>query len=418
MSECIVLGSSHLYKDYGKNIISSEIHNSCDYETGESVFNNNAINLSSYTLHTEVITENTMWIIPNNILNRNVYVRIFGGGSGGMSGNWYTSNNTFMCGCGGSGGFMNNDSIILEHNIASVDIIIGRGGGPECSGGTSSFGKYISANGGDLYAGGGSGGGGGYFSAIPPVNLSGRPGWQFGGGGGGDTYATYNNSNYRVYAAGNGGPWGGGGGGAYLRAYGEYDEYMPIFNKLIGYGGEYGGNGGQCLMNWNGIVADIEINAENGTNTIGMNLDFTGNGIPSCTWFYTDNRALNNLTYGGGGYGGYGGSGYNYGGWCGGGGGGYGGGGGDGRAYGGGGGGGYGANGGSGWGGGGGGGGYGPSGTGGFGGSFVNTNSTKWSSNGGYAAGGSGGWFNANKKTGLAGGSGGNGICILTYYTY
>lgn len=199
-------------------------------------------------LITEIFTSNTLWRVPEGIKNNQVSVRIFGGGSCGD----YEH--------GGCGGYMNNATLTLDKNT-DIFIIIGEGGTALAynAGGTTSFGTYLSANGGTI-AGGGSGGGGcsngGYLGNA-------APGMQFGGGGG--------------YANGNGGTWGGGGG----NIAGSSGGYGNCFR-----GGAYGGNG----SNRNTL-------AKSGINTINMDLDYTGYG-----------NAGTGYGGGGGGYGGNGGN--------------------------------------------------------------------------------------------------------------
>ena len=371
-------------------------------------------------LMTETITTNIVWTCPN--IRSNVSVRLFGGGQGGYNG------------VGGRGGWMNNGEIKVN-NGEKVTITIGSGGdNGGYSGGTTSFGSYLSANGGGS-AGGGSGGGGetglngnqfggggthdydgdytsksgcggiwggggGGCAAVSgtrgnKVRVSGGDGGLYGGGGGGagDCSASYT----AVSGGGNGGQYGGGGGAGWS----NYPLYNLTTIGTIGYGGEFGGNGGNAT-----------IGAENGTNTMGMNnvpKELQGPGIAGATY------------RGGGGGGGYGGNGgsyhYNSGGgtWLtgnGGGGGGYGGSGGSGGHFGGGGGGGYGGNGASGSEGGGGGGYFSDSKSYG-GGGYMGTVT-------GYGGGGYGD-TPINRKSGFAAGgsfrnNGGAGICIIQYY--
>ena len=106
----------------------------------------------------EIIMSNMNWVAPK-AKDQKFRVILFGGGEAGSSN-----------GCGGNGGFMNwGDFTISEGN--SVPISIGLGGTPcynedtdnryySRNGGSSSFGGYMSANGGGPN-GGGSGYGGG-----------------------------------------------------------------------------------------------------------------------------------------------------------------------------------------------------------------------------------------------------------------
>ena len=313
--------------------------------------------------HTEIITETTSWKVPEYV--GSIGVRLFGGGSGGQNGDvgGVLPIMFYFSGAGGGGGHMNYANINprIEENVL---ITIGAGGSAPSStshklwggaGGTTSFGNYLSANGGSG-VNGGSGGGDG------SVRNGGGNG-SYGGGGGG-CYHTSSTGDY-YSKGGNGGTYGGGG---YGRQGGTARNGM--FSSSYRYGAGYMANASSSSPG-------------NGLNTIGMGLDFEGEGKAG--------------TGGGGGYGGNGGGS---------GGGGYGGNGGNGTSEICGGGGGYGGNGGNdgvnNYGGGG-GGGYGASGNGGSGGN-----------NAGYAAGGCGG-DELNNTCGQAGGSG---LCILSYWSW
>lgn len=154
----------------------------------------------SKVLKTEIITENTIWEVPGTcIVEEGISVRIFGGGGGGS----YSY--------GGGGGYMNN-AILNLNTRDRININIGDGGKVEKDGGTTTFGNYLSANGGSWHSAitkdnvfawiGGCGGSGGGSSGI---------GYQFGGGGcSGGTYLP--NGYKSSMSGGNGGKWGGGGG--------------------------------------------------------------------------------------------------------------------------------------------------------------------------------------------------------------
>lgn len=334
---------------------------------------------------TEIIDSSKTWTVPPGIVG-GITVLVYGGGGGGQPGKNGSGGN------GGNGGEMKKETFQISAG-ENIPVTIGNGGNSSGNGEATSFGSYITAQGGadghSYSTGGGSGGGGG-------GGLYGKDGSMFGGGGGGGGKQTN---------GGNGGEFGGGGGGG-----------GGFYNGGVGgSGGVNGGNGG------NGGNGSNATNGANGTNTVGMGLDFEGIGSGGSHGDGTGS--------GGGGGGGYGGNGGNGGrniggggdgstGSGGGGGGGYGGNGGNGgdtkksRPAGGGGGGGYGGNGGNGgnsttttYGGGGGGGGYGVSGKGGNGG----TNGGAGSDASGYGAGGGGGSGTSG------GGKGYNGVCVLTY---
>ena len=368
---------------------------------------------------TKTFTQNTQFVVPETILNNTIDVFIYGGGGGGARGE--NSNSS----AGGGGGWMNKGTITVTP-LETIQIVVGKGGNPTVSGESSSFGVYLSANGGSSGGrdgGDGGSGGGGY---TPHASTDGGNGHQFGGGGGyniggdGGVWGGGGGSITGPGHGGDGGTYGGGGCGVNGGDGGTYGGGGAATNRgymAYGRGGTYGGNGG----GWNNTRAIW--NAENGTNTSSWtNVDMI-NGEYLRGWGVAGqyiNTEVNGRICGGGGFGGnggqYAGGGGGYGSNGGsddGGGGGYGGDGGNNC----GGGGGYGksAIGGSGdttYRGGGGGGGYfgrgghGMSGCGGGGGGYGNggdgDGSTK---NGGIGAGGGG-----------HNGYGGNGICILQYY--
>lgn len=320
---------------------------------------------------TELITKTTNWIVPD--VAGQVSVRLFGGGAGGRTGYSYTSS-SYGCGGGGGGGHMKFNTLILEQGNV-INITIGAGGSSNSSGGTTSFGTLLSANGANGMDGG-SGGGDGYRGGRRGGNGS------YGGGGGAGYIPT---SWASPGNGGNGGTYGGGGVG------GRGGQYYSTGGS--GGGGKFaggtsdslyaGGGGGGYSSPASGATAG------EGQNTVGMGLDFEGEGKGG-GYGRSGGGYGGNGSYGGGGYGADGGNG----GQAGGGGGGYGGRGGDGAS------------------GGGGGGGYGLNGTGGRG----AEREYFTGSNGGIAAGGGGGGGDDSKA--YAGGKGGNGICILTYWAW
>ena len=281
-------------------------------------------------LRTETITGSTVWVVPNSIRG-NISVMVYGAGGGGRD-----------RGRGGGGGWMNNGEFKIAGGT-SINITIGKGGATSMTGGTTSFGTYLSANGGG-YGDGGSGGGGGgigyqfggggacaWFATTNAGNggiyggggggrgeggglsgdvCKGGTGGQYGGGGGGG--ASINRSNYRRQngaSGGNGGTYGGGGGGG-TAWRGESDGSFEWYSSgSYGRGGQYGGHGstGSAITTTNG---------NNGTNTIGntsvdSNLRGSGNGGKAELVYIPDTsyeRNLRCVAPGGGGFGGCGGT--------------------------------------------------------------------------------------------------------------
>ena len=99
------------------------------------------------TLRTEVIAFTTNWVVPNHI--GDISEKIFGGGASGG----YSTGGAGG-GRGGCGGWMNNSNLNLS-NGSTIPVTIGLGGNQHyiiyngsVSGGTTSFGSYLSANGG------------------------------------------------------------------------------------------------------------------------------------------------------------------------------------------------------------------------------------------------------------------------------
>ena len=120
------------------------------------------------TLVTNIFTTNTNWTVPN--LNNQVFdVRIFGGGGGGIQGP--TTTYWERLSTGGGGGWMNNDIMTLPAG-STIRITIGAGGkgaidSDGSAGGTTSFGTYLSANGGRGGSTGSESDGGGEGGAVP-----------------------------------------------------------------------------------------------------------------------------------------------------------------------------------------------------------------------------------------------------------
>ena len=142
---------------------------------------------------TELITTSQKWTVPEGVTE--IEVRLFGGGGGGY-GSGYGAG-----GGGGGGGFMAYDKILVTPGT-SYNITIGAGGyGRDMyssydegdTGGTTSFGKLLSAGGGfggkDKVGGDGGTGGGGADSGTSVSYGTGGSG-SYGGAGGGYTVAT------------------------------------------------------------------------------------------------------------------------------------------------------------------------------------------------------------------------------------
>ena len=168
----------------------------------------------SYQYKSEIFTTNGIFTMPGGVKDNQVYVRIFGGGGGGSCLDYmstYEDSYPDGWGHGGGGGWMNNGWVTLDPGtIVQINIGSGGNGGKYTgsynyfrgnSGGITTFGTYLSANGGSGagYDGGGNGGsgGGGSFTA------NGGTGYQFGGGGSGYHW---------MCKGGSGGQWGGNGG--------------------------------------------------------------------------------------------------------------------------------------------------------------------------------------------------------------
>ena len=270
-------------------------------------------NKAGYTFTTTLIQSNTNFIVPNDAYQNQFSVRAFGGGGGGAYFNSSANIYRFSPAHGGGGGWMNNGEFVLTPGT-SIRCYIGNGGtrgnqrNIATSGGTTTFGTYLSANGGsagDRLLSSGSGGGGWVYidyrteygqGIYGNIKCSeGGEGSQFGGGGPG----------------GGGGAWGGGGSGIHI-AYGSdaYNGYFEdIFVNNHGIGGGLGGNGG--------LITKGTINirrGNNGTNTITYvnnvpNSELRGPGLGSNGSLpLVDYNSASYASGAGGGFGGNGGS--------------------------------------------------------------------------------------------------------------
>ena len=245
-----------------------------------------------YVPKTVLINSNQTWTVPK-AKNQEFMVRIFGGGGGGATYSESISTNNYG---GGGGGNMNNALLKLNEGDV-IDITIGSKGNDKLNrintsipsnGGTTSFGTYLSATGGEASnrENGGNGGTGGgaalYFADMLQESTSRHAGdGTYGGGGGGflsnyhHIYSSYNRTVLCYTDGGTGGNFGG--GGAFTN--------NPI--SVGGYGIGSTGNLNGGLFNY----------GTNGLNTINKSteLDFVGKGL------------LGDNFGGGGGYGGCGG---------------------------------------------------------------------------------------------------------------
>lgn len=98
----------------------------------------------------EMITQNKTWTCPNEIASK-VHVRVFGGGAnGGRGDNQTYSDWSDTGGNGGGGGHMSYGEFSINGGT-KVNITIGQ---PSSTASASSFGSYLSANGGSIPNGG------------------------------------------------------------------------------------------------------------------------------------------------------------------------------------------------------------------------------------------------------------------------
>lgn len=270
--------------------------------------------------NTEIITSSTTW--KNNTgKDLEVMVRCFGGGGYHIDSTGYR--------CGGGGGYMAYSTASIPNNT-SVPVTIGNGSTAATSaGGTTSFGTYVSANGG-LGQNGGTGGGGkgglwdGNVSRSAVAGGTGSYGGGGGGGGGygGDGETRYHGSGGEGYAGGSGGTYGGGGGGGggggnAINIDGSISAASGGSGGSKGTNGGSGGKGGSSGLVTTSTAADGKAGSAGnpGTNTSTLDLEFKGTGAAGSYGSAGSKSIVSGTTYtsgaggGGGGGGGYGGNG-------------------------------------------------------------------------------------------------------------
>lgn len=274
--------------------------------------------LVKYNLVTELIKDSSTWELPAGVKDNTVNVRLFGGGGGGLNN---TASNAHA---GGGGGYMETGVYQLLPR-EKVLVTIGAGGttgtGSPTAGGLTSFGTYLSANGGSAGAstGGGDGGTGGGGWAKSGGCKGGLG--SYGGGGGGASGMA--NSSAGAVAGGNGGTYGGGGGSAC--SIGSNSSYTFAANGANG--GTYGGGSGACNAHSSTSAATsatggnggtyggaggstTQINGLAGTNTTALDVEYKGTGVGGTGQESKYNTTTTSVGAGsGGGYGGVGGNG-------------------------------------------------------------------------------------------------------------
>lgn len=240
------------------------------------------------------ITESCTWTAPKA---QDQTFKVFAVGGGGGGGNIIDEEDYPG---GGGGGYVVIEELTIPEG-ESVDIVCGAGGAGGSqetarhgvAGGATSFGDYITADGGKggtgwqndgtQYTGGdgGAGGGGG--------SLFGGNGGTYGGGGGGGSGR----------GGGNGGTYGGGGGS------GNWETDSANSYCVGGNGGTYGGNGGGAGQNGVGAQPGTPV-AFSFSEHLGKEMSVSGKAGTNSVTSATSQRY--GLGAGGGGYGGNGGT--------------------------------------------------------------------------------------------------------------
>ena len=273
----------------------------------------------SGSLITHIVDDNRIWTVPEGIINNTISVRLFGGGGGGYSYSGRMDSNqwSYTTRFGGGGGEMNNGEVKLPAGY-EVEISIGKGGTGVYykstfngvfggTGGTTSFGIWLAANGGGC-PDGGSGGGTytDYTYATGKLRYGGNA-TQFGGGAG--WFGAADQQLHQGTKGGKGGIWGGGGAGLWFGGDGGIYGGGGWGSEGGGKGGIYGGNGGTGP----GVYTINGISPQDGTNTINnknVPINCQGEGLSGLNLRRRlgADDSINNRYGGGGGYGGNGGT--------------------------------------------------------------------------------------------------------------
>lgn len=284
----------------------------------------------------DVIRTSSVWTAPKA---KNQAFRVFcvGGGGGGGS-----APGTGYRGGGGGGGYVSIADLTFPEGT-QVSVVCGAGGGSDGNGGATSFGDYLSAEGGKkgylskAASGGGYGGDGGSGGGSAG-GVAGN-GSDYGGGGGAAVAQTDKTS---VVKGGDGGLYSGGGGAG---------GHSSLLAGKGGSGGTYGGSGGGTKKPGQDAEERLSVSIVDALfdcTALRNSGNYAGGSISSGSTAYGGGGGAgaksdggNGGSYAGGGGGGFCGNGGNGGSYAGGGGGGFFGNGGNGSTYGGGGGGGF-----------------------------------------------------------------------------
>lgn len=336
----------------GSTFIDVSVEEGTNYLSGSTKSISVSSTIYKNVTHVDLITESRNWVNPYS-RPLEISVMVFGGGGG--SGSMVSDGGR---GGGGGGGHMATWTGSVGPS-ESVPVTIGAGGSNDDpsalppvipvsadlpppsggTGGTTSFGTYISANGGEPssfegFGGDGGTGGGGYVLQNVVSMYSGGTGTYGGGGGGGGAMPNIENG-YGMDggAGGNGGTYGGGGGGGggggTMATWSSSPEPVDLRGGHGGDGGTgeencgSGGRGGKGAtigpFSSDLPVYVIKTNCENGNNgelgvdTTRLNLEFPGPGAiglgGEAEIFEYEDTNYGPGGGGGGGGGGYGGNG-------------------------------------------------------------------------------------------------------------